>query len=304
MGCVDTYDGTRLQGNLWIGTGLERSFLVLPTPGRRPGDEGYFSHYELHAEIAGQGYVRLTNFLIQPALHIDNPCLQFTPDDFCVPAEHECDQYANMARYEYLKDIFAIVSPGETFPTYDASNPYDFDHVPSYDFMSWPEYLFVDPLETSAATKLARSNLVPDEVETFCQWCLPPGFYLGNPRLLTNPLHGDLHGVVDGPDPRTGAMVGGFTLLVPGKLDRMTELWVVREPDPSRLAPENIDRTDLLPSPGSQLLLIARSDGSLGYIRDDMYRGVTTVFLESPYLLPVFMHLVIFGDIEEDPIGI
>jgi hypothetical protein len=98
--------------------------------------------------------------------------------------------------------------------------------------------------------------------------------------------------------------VGGFALLVPGKLDRMTALLVLREPDPSRLAPENIQRQDLPPSGGSQIFLIARSDESLGYIRDDMYRGVTTARLENPYSLPVFMDVVIFGDIDEDPIGI
>jgi hypothetical protein len=304
IGCVDTFDDTRIQGNLWVGTGLDRRFLVLPTPGRRPGDVGYFSHYEVHAEIEGMGYVRLANFLIQPALHADNPCLQFTPDDFCVPAEYECDPWVNMVRYEYLEDIFAVISPGETFPTYAPGNPYEFDHRPGYDFMSWPDHLFVDPLETNPASKLARSNLWPDEVQEFCEYCLPPGFYLGNPRLLTSPLHGELFGVVDGRDPRTGATVGGFALLVPGKLDRMTALLVLREPDPSRLAPENIQRQDLPPSGGSQIFLIARSDESLGYIRDDMYRGVTTARLENPYSLPVFMDVVIFGDIDEDPIGI
>jgi len=304
MSCVDSFDDTRVQANLWVGTGYERRFLVLPTPGLRPGDEGYFSHYEIHAEIDGEGFVRLFNFQIQPALHIDSPCLQFTPDESCVSAEYECAPYANMTRFGYLGDIFTVVSASETFPTYDASAPYGFDHLPGYDFMTWPDHLFVDPLETNPATKLDRSNLVQEEVETFCQWCLPNGYYLGNLRLMTDPVHGELYGVVDGPDPRHGLMLGGITLFLPGKLDRMTEFLVIREPDPSRLAPENIAREDLRPSADSQIFLVGRSDESIGYIRDNVYRGVTTVLLENPYSLSVFMHVVVFDDIDEDPIGI
>lgn len=302
--CVDTYSDTRLQLNLWTGTGVDRRFLTLPTPGKRPGDEGYYSHYELHARLGARGLVRLTSFVIQPALRTDNPCLQFLPDTLCVDAEYACDPYINLARYQYLESIYAVISPDETRAVDDPGNPYGFDHVPGYDYQSWPWHLFVDAGLTDPASKLARENLVPREVEDFCNWCLPAGYYVPNPKLLTMPVHGELYGVVDGPDPRTGAQVGGVTLWVPGKLRDLTELLVVRERDPGRLSPQNLLRTDLLPGADSQVFLVARRDESVGYIREGEYRGVVTVFLENPYTLPIYLHGTIFVDMDEDPVGI
>ncbi|MFH2006615.1 MAG: hypothetical protein ABI333_08525 [bacterium] len=302
--CVDTFSDTRIQANIWMGADLDRDFLVLPTPGLKPHDPSYFSHYEIHANIADSGYVRLLSFLIQPALHTNNPCLQFFEDDLCVDAEYPCDQYINMKRYSYLESIYALVTPAETQPSEDASNLYGWEHYPGYDFFDWPWFLFNDPTITDEATKLALPNLNQDELDQFCQWCLPRGFYLGNPLLLTKPLQGEQYGVVDGPDPRSGAMVGGITLFLPGKVSGMTEFMILREKDPGRLSAENINRADLLPSADSQVFLIALSDESFGYIDRAEYRGVTSVFLESPYQLPIWMHAVIYEDIDDDPIGI
>jgi len=309
-GCVESYPGTRLE--LTIQTnGTAPSILVLPTPGLRPGDAAYFSHYEVHAVFEGGGMARLASFLIQPVLHADNPCLQFTPDDFCVDLPGQpCDPYVNMDRYRPLEAMLGVVSLASTRPadatdvdtwTDDASG---YVHWPGYDFMAWPSALFVDPDLPDPKTLLARENLNQEEVEDFCAR-LPSGYYLGNGAQLTYPLRGLLYGVVDMNDPRTGSPVGGVTLWVPGKLHGMTELLVIKEPDPKRVAarnPDNLSRTDLLPSEDSQVFLSGRSDQVFGYIRRDMYRGVTRVLLENPFGLPITMTAVVFEDIDEDPI--
>jgi len=300
-GCVKTYNGSRLEMNLSLGTGMQTSDIVVPTPGKRPGDAGYFSHYELFANIEDSGLVRLGVFLVRPVFATDNPCVQFLPDTFCRPGGQACPEYINPERFSVLEQIYGVVSAPTAATTEDASNPYGYDFSVGFDFMQWPDDLFQDPSLQDPAEKLARANLKQDAVEQFCS-NLPPGYYVGNPALLAQPLHGDLFGPVDGADPRTGIQLGGITMWVTGKLHRLTQLIVIRETDPSRLSPENIDREDLLPSPNSQVFLIGRKDEVYGYIHNDEYRGVTTALLENPYALPITLHAVIFEDIDKDPI--
>ena len=70
-GCVDTYSGTRMEMGIQVDSQLDTNILVLPTPGLQPGDDGYFSHYEIHANIRDEGLVRLATFLVQPVLHVE-----------------------------------------------------------------------------------------------------------------------------------------------------------------------------------------------------------------------------------------
>lgn len=303
-GCVDNYQGTRLEMNLTVGSGMELHELVLPSVDRSPGQQGYFSHYELFAEIEHSGFVRLTTFLIQPSIHVQNPCLQYIPDRYCYSQVYECDPYINMERFDQLEDIFGVVTTPVSRESLDATqNPYGYEHFPGYDFMEWPDDLFSNPTIADPAAKLARENLNQEAVEAFCAESLPDGFYLGNPEQLTAPRHGEFHGVVDGADSRTGLSIGGFTLMVPGKLHRLTQLFVTKEPDPSRLSPEMISETQLMPGPDSQIFLVATDDGGIGKISDDEYRGVTSAVLRNPGALPVTLYVIIYTDIDEDPVN-
>ena len=299
-GCVEPYSGTRLDTNLSVGAGLDPRLLISPTPGKLPGDEGYFSHYELFAEVNG-GVVRLATFLVQPSIRPDNPCLQYLPDEFCRAGSQACGRYINMERFASLEGLLAVVSTPVTQPVQDASNLYGYDFVPSMDFTQWPDDLFVDASLADREAKLSRDNLNQDAVESFCR-DLPDGYYVGNPIQLTFPNNGQMYGIVDGSDPRNGMQVGGITFFVTGKLYGMTSLFITREKDPSRLSEENRDREDLLPGSESQVFLVARRDGGFGYIHDRGYRGVSTALLVNPFGLAVTMHATIFEDMDKDPI--
>lgn len=297
-GCVDTYSGTRLEANLSVDPGFPRDFLVLPTPGRSQGDPGYYSHYEIFARIDGAGWVRLQAFLIRPAIEVDSPCQKFVPEEYCIDVpELPCDPFMNPERFRRVEQILGVISVAAT----EAADGTGYDHVPGWDYAAWPDSLFVDPTMADSALKLARENLVQSAVEAFCR-DLPHDTYLGNGAQLTFPFSGRLMGVVDGPDPRTGSTIGGFSLNLPGKLKGMTELLLTREKDPARLSPELRNRRDLPPGEGGQVLLVGQKGGPLGHIRDDVYRGVVSVQLESPYHLPIHMHVIVFEDIDEDPI--
>ena len=95
---------------------------------------------------------------------------------------------------------------------------------------------------------------------------------------------------------------GGFTLWLPGKVHGMEQMLVVRAADPSRVNRENIHRRDMLPGPKSQVILVAKKDESIGHIHHNDYRGVTTVLMENPYLLRVFMFAAVFANIDDDPV--
>jgi len=298
-GCVEVYDGARIEAN--IGTlGMNASELVVPTPGLNPGDPGYFSHYELHANIAGVGTIRLQNFLIQPSLLEHHPCSQYEVDRYCVDAEgFPCDPYINMFRFKNHESIFVAVSVAPSVQ--DASG---WNHAVAYDFWDsrqFPDDLFVDTDLMDPSERFHRDNLVEDEVRAFCD-NLHPDYYLGNPNQLTQPRNGSLLGAIDGADPRTSSVIGGLTFNSPARLEDMTELMITRESDPERLSPDNIDK-NLPPGEDGQTLLLAQKEGPYGTIRFGEYRGVMTVSLESPLGIPVFMTGTVYYNLDEDPFG-
>jgi len=298
-GCVEIYDGARIEANISV-LGFPPGELVVPSPGLNPGDPGYFSHYELHANILGVGTVRLQNFLIQPSLLSLHPCSQYEEDRYCLDAEGSpCDPYINMFRFKNHEDIFLAVSVAPTVE--DATG---WNHAVAYDFMDprqFPDNLFEDATLTDPEEKLHRDNLVESEVRAFCD-ALDPDYYLGNPNQLTQPRKGSMLGAIDGPDPRTGSVIGGLTFYSPAKLEHMTELMITRESDPERLSPDNFHR-NLAPGADGQTLLIAQKNGPYGYIRFGEYRGVMTVNLESPLGIPVFMVGTVYYDMDKDPDG-
>lgn len=298
-GCVEVYDGSRIEANLGV-LGLDPAALVLPSPGRSAGDPGYFSHYELHANIAGQGTIRLMSFLIQPALLTRHPCSQYEPDLYCVEVEGApCDPYINMERFISHEEIFLVVSVAPSVP--DATG---WKHAVAYDLMDpqqFPDVLFGNPALTDPAEKLHPDNLVEPEVRLFCDG-LHPDYYLGNPNQLTQPRRGTLYGTIDGLDPRTGNKIGGISFLSPARLEHMTELMITRETDPARLSPDNID-LNLVPGDYGQVLLLAQKNGPVGSIRFGEYRGVMTVTLASPLGIPVYMTGTVYYDLNDDPYG-
>lgn len=302
-GCIENYKGTRIEANISVLSGEDYSLqdLVLPTPGLNPGEPGYFSHYELHAEISGWGTVRLKSFIIQPSVHTLHPCSQYVPDTYCRPTdEYPCaSPYINTLRFASLETIMAAVSVAETVEAGGA-----WIHDPGYNFMDpdrFPDRLFLDPDLTTPASKLARENLDEEEVRDFCD-DLPEGYYLGNFNQLTLPEKGEHYGAIDGPDPRTGSRIGGITFFVAAKLEKMSALILTRERDPSRLSEERIDE-NLPPGEDGQIFLIAQKQGPWGYITFDEYRGVMTVQMESPLGVPVVWRSTVYYNMDEDPIN-
>jgi hypothetical protein len=299
---VDNFDGARFEANLSVleSAAFMRADLVLPTPGRREGDPDFFSHYELHANILGAGTIRLVSFVIQPALHVHHPCMQYEPDIFCVDVEGlPCAPYINMGRFSTVEEIFFAVAAPET--SLDGSS---IAHVPGYNYMDrqrFPDSLFVDPALTNPLEKLARENLEEAAVRTFCA-DLPRGYYLGNPAQLTMPKRGEIFGAVDGPDPRTGSAIGGITLFTPARVENMTELILTRERDPGRISAENRG-VNLPPGADGQVFLLAQRFGTYGSIAFGEYRGVMTVKMQSPLGLSVSLKASVYYDLDDDPIN-
>jgi hypothetical protein len=302
-GCLDNFEGARLEVNLTVSESdtFHRQDLILPTPGLPQSDPGWYSHYELHANILGEGTVRLTSFIIQPALHSHHPCLQFEPDRYCRDAAgNTCDPYINLGRFSNIDDeiLLAVSVP----PTTDDGTGYR--HVPGYDLSDqsrFPAALFVNPDLTDPAQRYHRDNLDQPAVEAFCAE-LPADYYLGNPNQLTKPRSGDNYGAVDSADARTNFFVGGITFFTGVDLELMTELMLTREKDPARLSPENIEE-NLAPGEQGQVILLAQENGPWGSISFEHYRGVMTVFMESPVGLPLTWSSAIYYNMDEDPLN-
>lgn len=303
-GCVENYQGSRMEVNLAVqpSATFGRQDLIAPTPGVSQDDPTWFSHYELHARILGQGTVRLASFLIQPVLQIHHPCEQFLEDTYCrsTDATPCASPFINLERFSNIDDeiLVAVSVP----PTTEDGTRYVYD--PGYDFMDsqrFPDELFVNPDLSDPAEKLSRDNLNRSSVEVFCA-SLPDGYYLGNPNQLTRPLHGDVFGAVDSEDARTGFAVGGITLFTPVNLEYMSDLMLTRERDPGRVSAENRD-LNLPPGEDGQLVLLAQKHGAWGSIEFNRYRGMMTVHMESPIGLPLTWASNIYYNMNEDPVG-
>lgn len=303
-GCVENYQGSRMEVNITVqpNPSFGRLDLIVPTPGVAQGDPAWFSHYELHARILGQGTVRLASFLIQPSLQIHHPCEQFIEDTYCrsTDATPCSSPYLNLERFSNIDDEI-LVAVSVPLPTDDGT---DYVYDPGFNLMDrsrFPDELFVNPNLADPAQKLDRGNLNRSSVEVFCA-SLPDGYYLGNPNQLTRPLHGEILGAVDSEDARTGFAVGGITLFTPVNLEYMSDLMLTRERDPSRVNAENRD-VNLPPGEDGQLVLLAQKHGAWGSIEFNRYRGMMTVHMESPIGLPITWASNIYYNMNEDPVG-
>lgn len=279
---------------------FRRNDFITPTPGAQQGDPNWFSHYELHANILGAGTVRLAHFLILPVLHLHHPCLQFIPDAYCrESASTTCNTYMNVQRFNNIDDEILVAT--SVAPTVNDGGTWR--HLPGYDFMdrsAFPPELFVDPNITDEATALNRTNLNQAAVEAFCA-NLHPDYYLGTPDQLTKATNGENYGAVDSADARTNFFVGGITLFTDANLEYMTELFMTRERDPERLSPENIN-ANLPPGEDGQVILLAQKHGTWGSISFERYRGMLTVFMQSPVGLPISWSSVIYVNLDDDPV--
>lgn len=297
----EPYHGSRIIANLYFAN-MDAESLVTPTRQRilgterfvqlQPGDSGYVDHYELYAGIKGVGTVRLLNFLIRPAMEVHHPCLQFLPDETRVDGEGEGPFYLNMCRSpfpELERQEFFVVSAAPT--DIGTANP-------GYDYWTWGADLLAPDSPTEPdCTRNVRMKFNREATESFCAQ-LHPDVYVPNPYQLTKPRSGQYYGVVDGIDPRTNLATGGLSLTVDYNLEKVTSLFIVAEPDPTRLSRENFHKN--LPPGAGKVILMSELNGYYGYIDKKGFEGVWHGLMVNPEGLSIYFEYTIYYNIDKD----
>ena len=118
---------------------------------------------------------------------------------------------------------------------------------------------------------------------TACQaaWAADPNYYEGTDRVLTSPLNGVSHGMVDGENPINLSPVGGAGLFVDSNLVGFDGYAIYTQPD---------DQT----TPGGDLLLFGTPTTPT--------RGVTHVDLASPGTGLLTAEMAIFSNLGQDDV--
>lgn len=299
----EPYHGSRIIANLYFAN-IDAASLVTPTRvyiqgserflQLQPGDTNYVDHYELYAGIEGVGTVRLLNFLIRPAMEVHHPCLQFIEDLVRVDGEGEGPFYLNMCRSPFPdleRQEFFVVAAAPT--DVGTANP-------GYDYWTWGANLLEpdSPVEPNCSQNI-RMKYNREAVEAFCSQ-LHPDVYVPNPYQLTKPRSGRYLGVLDGIDPRTNLATGGISLTVDYKLDKVTSLFIVAEPDPTRLSQENFHKN--LPPGQGKIILLSELNSYYGYIDKKNFEGVWHGLMVNPEGLPLYFEYTIYYNIDKDKV--
>ncbi len=297
----EPFHGSRIVANLYFAN-IDGGTLITPTRVRRagsseydylqPGDPGYVDHYELYAGIGGVGSVRLLNFHIRPAVEVHHPCLQFLEDTTRVGGEGEGPFYFNMCRAPYPElEAYMLVVVSASPTDLGTANP-------GYNFRDWGTSL-LDPASTTepdCATN-TRFTYIKESTEAFCAQ-IDPSVYIGNPFQLTKPISGEFFGVVDGIDPRTNLAIGGLNFSIQYSLEEITSLFIVAEPDPTRLSRENFNLN--LPPGTGKVVLLSELDGYYGYIDKKSFEGVWHGLMVHPEGVPLYFEYTLYHDLDID----
>ncbi|MGM0596123.1 MAG: hypothetical protein ACQES9_03710 [Myxococcota bacterium] len=304
VACEEPFHGSKIISNIYFGSDFTGDDLVTPSrlsngPGQgytylSPGDPGYISHYELYAGYENSGTVRLFNFHIRPALEVHHPCYQIFKNETNVEPGVE---YVDMCHYpfpEIEKNMFVFVK----------AVPSNIDQAfnPGYNWQQWN-----DNFITSDATVVdkpscdgQRQEYSLEGLKEFCN-NLHPDYYIGNPYQITFPKNGTLYGFLDGSDPRTAMQIGGISLSIEHKLEKINSLFIVAEPDQSRISQENYD-LNLPPGNSGKIVLMSEIDGLFGYIDKNMIEGTWHGLMENPQGNSLKMEYTIYYNLDEDPV--
>lgn len=311
ISCQEPYHGSRIVANIYYGTGFDEQTLISPTrtPGfnntftyGNPGDPGYVDHYELYAGIDGLGTVRLKNFLIRPALENHHPCMQFIEDTVRVDDGDGQVHYLNMCSYPFPdlnRDLLAVVSAPPT--GIGTANP-------GYNFLEWGQDLrSTENTVDNPSCRTVDGTPVEEKIvynqEAVTAYCsqLHKDYYIGNPYQLTSPINGEFYGLVDTLDPRTGLATGGFSFTIEYKIENISSLFVVADPDPDRLSEDNINE-NIPPNPEGKIILMSELDGNFGYLDKNMFEGTWHGIMESPIGDGLWFEYTIFYDMDKDSV--
>ncbi len=294
-GCVDNFQGSNVQFDFSAGMPVLASPGAMPRPGELPSN----THFTLYAfekdDMAGRLF-EVERFEIHRIVDLQSPCF-IDVDHVKHPGLH-VTQFAKVVGMD--TGVTDITNPPPTASEQDKidaataiqremniaalSSDLGIKVVTSASVATYPK--------VAASCTDADGIPPPDCIEDganqrrlqMCQqfWHDNPLYYEGTDRILTAPLNGIAHGMVDGQNPINLAPVGGAQFFVDEVLDNFAGFAIYDQPD---------DQT----TPGGDLFLFGKPAMPT--------RGVIHVHMTSAVAPAVTADLAIFSNLGEDNVS-
>jgi hypothetical protein len=294
-GCVDGFQGSNLELDFSPGMPVLASVGATPGIGELPAS----THFTLYAtqesaDMTTESMFAVTTFEIHRIVDLTSPCFIDVGDHVPYPGIH-VSQYA--ARVEMDTGI-----PDPTSPPVGATAANIELAATAFQRMANIQ-LLVGATGIRAVTSASAGNYPalgadctdttgippPDCMDSdsnarrlaACQayWASDPNYYEGTDRVLTSPLNGVDHGMVDGENPINLSPVGGAGLFVDANLVGFDGYAIYAEPDSQT-------------TPGGELLLFGTPTMPT--------RGVTHVDLATPGTGLITAEMAIFSNLGDD----
>jgi hypothetical protein len=294
-GCVDGFRGSNVQLDLSPGTPVQAHVAGAMMAGELPAS----SHFILYAikEDADQDRLfALERFEIHRIVDPTSPCFIDVGDHVAHAGLHVASYATRIAEDTQIPDI--------TNPPATATEDQKILMATAVQRMTNVAALggaagikVVTSASTSIYPKVAAGCSGPaEEIPpgtctddasnrlrlTLCQkaWKDDPRLFEGTDRVLTAPLGGETHGMVDGRNPINMAPVGGAQLFVDEALDDVDAYAIYTQ-------------TDGIDTPGTQLMFGRPTRQT---------RGVIHVHLASPSDPTVTAEMAVFADLAQDDV--
>jgi hypothetical protein len=289
-GCIDPFHGSNVQFDFSPAMPVQASPGATPGAGELPADV-HFTFYAIEDDGDTSRMFAVQQFEIHRIVDLSSPCFIDVGAHVPFPGLH-VSQYATMVEMANGIPDYTNPPPGATEAQKVAvatavqrmqniallGGPMGIHVVSSASDANYPDVALdcTSPgIPPPTCTDNASNQRRLDACQTF--WKANPGYFEGTDRVLTQPLNGTTHGMVDGHNPVDQGPVGGAQFFVNTDLGSITEYAVYYQ-------------LDGMPDPGTLLMYGTASEPT---------QGVIHVHLRDPLSSTVFADVAIFPNLDE-----
>jgi hypothetical protein len=312
-GCVDAFPGSNVQFDFSGAMPVQVAPGVMPVGNQLPSNV-HFTFYAVQADATESRLFAVQDFEVHPIVDLGSPCYLDVGEGVAHPGLH-------VSQYEKVIDEDVGI-PDYTMPPAGASATDEEKAATAHVRMDnidkllgatqMPLFVISSASTAEYDTAMVDSGCtdtskIPAPTCTdadsnkrrleLCQafWNQHPGFYEGTDRVLTHPLGGTMHGMVDGHNPINLAPVGGSQFYVDEALDGFNAYavyWQFDDANGDGMPDYPAGFPDAEKQPAGQLLLYGTPTMPT--------RGVMHVHMTSTIIPQLTAELAIFANLDQD----
>ena len=297
-GCVNGFRGSEVQLDLSPGMPAQAKFMGPLGPTDLPANT-HFALYAIQEDAAGDRLFLLTNFEVHRIVDTTSPCFIDAGDHVPHPGLHVASYAAKIAEDTKITDLanppptateqqkIEMATAVQRMMNVGAlGSDVGIKVVTSASTADYTNYYAVATDCTGSAELIPPAMCIDDASNERrlqqCQtvWGHEHDLFEGTDRVLTSPLNGETHGMVDGRNPINMGPVGGAQFVVDQALDNIDAYAIYTQIDDG-------------PTPGTQLLFGRPTMAT---------RGVIHVHLANTSTPLLTAEMAVFADLGQDDV--